>query len=225
MKTLAESYAEEILASHRGGPIHLMGYSAGGWYAYAVAEALLERQALIGLVAILDTHANIRIPRHLGLHLFSRMMSARLPNHLENVLQPPKGENRRQSLHKLLATIYSAAGIYLLGRQLPGLRTLWRHLRGTDPVSTEPYVRLLSEGYRPPRLPLTVHLFAPKGHLPELSRLWHFYAKGGVQCTPLFDTHGDFIKPELAPHLAQALETTLQLIEQRQVDNRPLTSP
>jgi hypothetical protein len=49
--------------------------------------------------------------------------------------------------------------------------------------------------------------------LPKVHALWSFYAQGGVRDWPLFDDHFDFVKPELASQLAQALETALQRAE------------
>jgi S-formylglutathione hydrolase FrmB len=47
----------------------------------------------------------------------------------------------------------------------------------------------------------------------KVHAIWTFYARGGVHDWPLFDDHFDFIKPDLAPQLAQALETALQRAE------------
>ena len=63
---MTQAYADEILAAHPGGPIHLMGFSAGGWYAYAVAAALLQRQAQVGVLALLDTQVTVQIDPRLG---------------------------------------------------------------------------------------------------------------------------------------------------------------
>lgn len=60
---MAAAYAEQILAQQPEGPIHLLGYSVGGWYAHAVAAALLEHGATIGMFAVLDTGTTAKIHR------------------------------------------------------------------------------------------------------------------------------------------------------------------
>ena len=42
VEQMAAAYAAEIRSLHPSGPYHLIGYSAGGWYAHAVAAALLR---------------------------------------------------------------------------------------------------------------------------------------------------------------------------------------
>ncbi|QPN62714.1 amino acid adenylation domain-containing protein [Synechococcus sp. CBW1004] len=221
---LADAYAAEILASHKGGPIHLLGYSAGGWYAYAVAAALLERKAPLGLLAILDTHATARVHRRLGMTLFSQMLRARFLPTLHGILSPPVGQSRWLYVLNRLRTANARAAQYLHVR-VPGPQVIKRHLQGIDPPAQEPFIQLLAQGYRPPRLPLMVHLFAPKMHLPALRRLWQFYAIAGVHSTPLFENHHDFYRPELATQLAQALEATLQCMEQSPSEPSPVHIP
>jgi aspartate racemase len=218
---LADAYAEEILSSHQGGPIHLMGYSAGGWYAYALATALLQRGAPLGMVAIIDTTATTRIHRRLGMALFSGQVGSRLLPALQGTLRPPTGQRRRRYAVDRLRSLNQIARLYLrMG--LPGPNTIKDKLRGIAPPPPDPYVQLLYDGYRPPRLPLRVDLFATPKQLPKVHALWSFYAQGGVCDWPLFDDHFDFIKPELASQLAQALETALQRAEG---PSRQLTSP
>lgn len=96
---------------------------------------------------------------------------------------------------------------------VPGPNAIKNKLRGIVPLPAEPFVQLLFDGYRPPRLPLGVDLFAPQRQLLKVHALWSFYAQGGVHDWPLFDAHFDFFKPELSPQLAQALETALQRVE------------
>jgi len=218
---LADAYAEEILSFHQGGPIHLMGYSAGGWYAYALATALLQRGAPLGMVAIIDTTATTRIHRRLGMALFGGQVGSRLLPALQGTLRPPTGQRRRRYAVDRLRSLNQIARLYLrMG--LPGPNTIKDKLRGIAPPPPDPYVQLLYDGYRPPRLPLRVDLFATPKQLPKVHALWSFYAQGGVRDWPLFDDHFDFIKPELASQLAQALETALQRAEG---PSRPLTSP
>jgi 3-oxoacyl-(acyl-carrier-protein) synthase/thioesterase domain-containing protein/acyl carrier protein len=209
---LADAYAEEILDSHQSGPIHLLGYSVGGWYAYAVAAALLQRGAPLGVVAILDTNAFTRIHRRLGMGLFAGQVGSRLLPALLGTLRPPRGLRRRRYTVDRLRSLNQTARLYLrMG--VPGPNTIKDKLRGIAPPSPDPYVQLLYDGYRPPRLPLRVDLFATHTQLPKVHALWSFYAQGGVRAWPLFDDHHDFLKPELAPQLAQALETALQRAE------------
>ena len=209
---LADAYAKEILVCHTSGPIHLMGYSAGGWYAYAVAAALLQRGASLGMVAILDTSATTRIHRRLGMALFGGQVGSRLLPALQCTLRPPAGQSRRRYAVDRLRSLNQAARRYLRV-ELLGPNTIKDKLRGIAPPPPDPYVQLLYDGYRPPRLPLQVDLFATPRQLTRIHALWSFYAQGGVHDWPLFENHFDFIKPELTPQLAQALETALQRVE------------
>jgi len=215
---LADAYAEEILSSHQGGPIHLMGYSAGGWYAYALAAALLQRRAPLGMVAIIDTSATTRIHRRVGIPLFGGQVVSRLLPALRGTLRPPQGQHRRRYAIDRLRSLNRAARVYLrMGIPGPRARAIIAGLRGiaTPPCEPypDPYLQLLFTGYRPPRLPIAVDLFAPQRQMRKVHAIWTFYARGGVHDWPLFDDHFDFIKPELAPQLAQALETALQRAE------------
>jgi hypothetical protein len=79
---------------------------------------------------------------------------------------------------------------------------------------------LLKRDYRPERSSLAVDIFAPQQHLPELQRLWGFYASGGVRCHPLFSAHLDFYRPELAPSLAEAIQAALERAEGQGVEHK-----
>ena len=178
-------YSEEILNSHQGGPIHLMGYSAGGWYAYAVAAALLQRGASLGMVAILATSATTRIHRRLSMALFGRQVGSRLLPALQCTLPPPAGQSRRRYAVDRLRSLNQAARRYLRV-ELLGPNTIKDKLRGIAPPPPDPYVQLLYDGYRPPRLPLQVDLFATPKQLTRIHALWSFYTQGGVHDWPLF---------------------------------------
>ena len=207
---MTQAYADEIMAAHRGGPIHLMGYSAGGWYAYAVAAALLQRKAQVGVVAVLDSQVTVQIDPRLGLALLTLKILSRVRGEQRQVQR----DFRWSYLKTWLITLSSMTGLYL-GVRLPTPQRLAARIRGAaSPLGRgEPYVQLLISGYRPPRLPLVVDLFSPQGHLQLSRKLWSFYALGGVRSWPLFAHHSDFEKPELVEQLATAVENALISME------------
>lgn len=189
---LAARYADRILEHRPHGPIHLLGTSAGGWYAYAVAAALLDRGAQVGLLAILDSHAVAHVHRRLRL--------ARLRMKLLRLINPPAGEPRWGFI-----------------RGIPLRR------RAASTVS-DPFVELLRQEFRPPRLPITADLFGPPQTMDLLQRTWSFYALAGVRSVPLFTEHNDFLRPELAPRLAAAIDDALIRNEQADHPGKPENS-
>ena len=59
VRAMAAAYAERILQRQPQGPIHLLGYSGGGWYAHAVALELRARGANLGLFAVQIGRAHV----------------------------------------------------------------------------------------------------------------------------------------------------------------------
>ena len=96
---LADRYADQIMArTPAGQPVHLMGFSGAGWYAHAVADALLRRGATIGLFAVLDSGGTVRIDRGIGLVTLPMRIVPRIRVHLRNLVALPEGQNRRDYL-------------------------------------------------------------------------------------------------------------------------------
>jgi thioesterase domain-containing protein len=199
-----------------------MGYSAGGWYAYAVAEALLKRGAPLGLTAILDSHINTKIHRRIGTQIILTKLRERLPRYLRATLPPAKTNFWRGAINKLRALNIKSAKY--LGLRLPGPQSLKRMATGKEPQILDAFVQLLTS-YKPPRLPVKIELFAPKQNVTELMRVWEFYAKGGVHCSILFEDHHDYYNPDCAAALALALEEKLQQSDDGPAMSPPLTSP
>jgi acyl-CoA synthetase (AMP-forming)/AMP-acid ligase II/thioesterase domain-containing protein len=190
---LADRYADDILNRHGHGPIHLVGYSAGGWYAWAVAAALLKRGAEIGLCAVLDSHP----PRS------SRMFSE-LPAGLRRTLLTMKLGERPVAGQRRTAHLFGFAH-----------RALRRWQTG-DPhggLGDRDFFMEMLRSYSPPRLPITVDLFGPERSMKRLRRAWRHYATAGVRCHPMFEHHQDMVRPELMSQLAAELEATLAEVE------------
>ncbi|MEB3171741.1 MAG: AMP-binding protein [Synechococcaceae cyanobacterium] len=199
---------------HGYGPTEATTFTCCHALAAGEAVALLERGARIGLLALLDTEATARIHRRLGVVLLAQKLLPRVRDHGRALLAMPAGQGRRGFLRER---------VWALRHQVKG------HLGVFGPAEAprleidgtplpafaggDPFVRLLEEGYRPPRLPLRVDLFTPPAQIPVQRRLWRFYARAGVRLHPLFKDHFDFLKPERMPQLAAALEGALADIE------------
>ena len=211
VRDMAAEYAEQIIRLRPDGMIHLVGYSAGGWYAHAVAEALLERGAALGLFAVMDTHATARIHRRLGVVLLLQRLYSRLGVHFTGLIESSGKRSRSryllgrvQALRRLLDH-YLQAGINR--PSLEGFPT------GGPARDWDPFAQLPKSNYRPRRLPIEADVFAPLSRLPELRSLWRFYARGGFKFHPIFSDHHDFYRLDLIPDLAKAVESALERFE------------
>ena len=213
--TLASHYADQIMARQPAGtPIHLVGHSAGGWYAHAVAAELLRRGATIGLLAILDSGGTARIHRRIGLIALPLRLLPRLRVHLRGALRRPAGQRRGDYSRGRLTALLGHADAFLLHRQNIDERlqqVFEGHGDPEDPGSD--FFVVLHRGHRPSRLPVVVDVFGPPERMGFLAALWRFYARRGVRFHPLFENHNDFIRPQNAPALAAALESALAGIE------------
>jgi amino acid adenylation domain-containing protein len=220
METLADHYARQILAVRPEGVIHLVGCSVGGWYAYALAAALRQRGASIGLLAVFDTQATASIPFGLGAQLLLLHLVPRMKVHLARRFRPDGEQEQHTSLRRQWQALKILVKHYL-PRYIPDSQYILSPvgIKAKDPVVAgmrtggDPFLALVRHGYSPPRLPISVDVFAPASNLHLLRTLWLHYARGGVLFHPLFNDHDDFIRPELMPQLAAALEEALARVE------------
>ncbi|MDQ1249840.1 MAG: hypothetical protein QG597_4217, partial [Actinomycetota bacterium] len=105
VEEMAGAYAESIIERIPDGPIHLVGHSAGGWYAHAVAAALIQRGRTIGLLAIFDSHAQ-GAHVHWWLRLRLRLLPFQwhvLRRKLDRIYRPPGGVSRRAWIRRRIA--------------------------------------------------------------------------------------------------------------------------
>lgn len=187
LNDVAARYADDILAARPHGPIHLVGYSLGGWFAFAVVAALLERGAQIGMCALLDSHPSressifASLPRRL-----------QWVQHITKALERgPGGVGRGAHLARMARNVLNRGN-------------------GNGPSAGVPDMfSLLLRGYRPPRLAIAVDVFGPERTMKRLRRTWQYYATGGVRCHPMFDAHTDMVSHENMPALAVELERVL----------------
>lgn len=201
VEALAASYAEQILA--RGNDmIHIAGYSAGGWYAHAVADALLKRGGRIGMFAMLDVRGiALDIDRAVALrvNMLKRLERARV--HAETIAAGGTADGRLRYAGGVLSRLH---------------QRVWGGTSAKpadDAEQSDVFVGLL-RAYRPPRLPLHAHVFGPPRGRAVLKAVWRPHAAAGVTFHPLFREHEDFINPALTPQLSRQLEAIMTALEQ-----------
>jgi thioesterase domain-containing protein len=217
---MAEIYADAILQICQEQPIHLVGYSAGGWYAHAVAEALLKRGAWIASFMVLDSHYNARIHRRLGSLLLLTRLLERVPAHARWLLRPDRQETRRSYLQQRIRAAGNHAREFL--KLTPHQTTATPNTplnadasrTGEEDVQdTDPFIALLAGSHRPARLPLQAEIFTPAAQPRRMRLIWNFYCRKGATIHRIFSDHDDFLNPDLMPELSQALEQAMQQAE------------
>ena len=202
VEAMAYHYADLIEQQWPDGVVHLMGQSAGGWYAWAVAAELLRRGRSLGMVAILDSWATVAISRRLRGSLLLRRSFRRMPLYLHQLRHSKRPRNALAFFRDRRRNLASH------------LRWFWPgSLIGPDKTSGSlaieeseiDYFDLLHRRNRPVSLPLQVQLLISK-HDPRLKhRLWRALACRGVVLRQLFDEHHHFHTASMAGKLAAAI--------------------
>jgi thioesterase domain-containing protein len=208
VEEMAEHYATLIQERWPNGPYHLLGQSAGGWYAYAVAAALLQRGGSIGMLAILDSGPTAFISRRLRAVLLAGRTFERIPTHAHQLLHHKRP---RHFLHFLGCRTRSlAVQLKWFGKR--GVISPEEATRGSSAVKAD-YYDLLHRHYRPQPLPVEVHLFTTPVSSWMKRRLWHAYAGKGVRHRLLFDQHYHYHLAPWAAELGAAVQATLEEVE------------
>jgi thioesterase domain-containing protein len=193
---LADRYAQQIIGLGREGPVHLVGYSAAGWYAHAVADALLQRGAPVGMLAILDSAGPIALPRNARL-MVKASGARRL---LGELRRPPAGQRRGEVARRIAERTRQA-----LGSQAPTGAVVPQTLPW---AWDDPFRLMLDRGYRPPKVPLTADVFATRRNMAHVRRLWRPYV-AAIRYHRLFEEHLDYQRPENTPELVARLQDIL----------------
>ena len=218
VEAMAEHYANLIDEHWPAGVVHLLGQSAGGWYAWAVASELLRRGRSFGLVVILDSGPTAAISRRLRGSLLLRRSIRRVPVYALLLRHSKRPRNllaffkeRQRKLASHLSRFSSDASSLPVEAPKPS---------EVEEVGLD-YFDLLHRRYRPGPQPLRVHLLTSR-HDPHLKhRLWRAMACGGVVVRQLFEEHHHFHHPSLAGQLAAAIAQTLAETEETESHDTP----
>ncbi len=160
VEEMAAIYAEEILVHQPQGPHHLLGQSAGGWYAHAVAAALLAPGGTIGRLAILDGGPTACIQPRLRPSLLLR--------------------SRPRTSLRFLAERFDSLRAHLKRLRRPAGERPGGEAR-REAVSQGDHFTRLHNAYSPQPLPVSVQLFSTPYDAPLKRHLWRAFACGGVR--------------------------------------------
>jgi pimeloyl-ACP methyl ester carboxylesterase len=210
---MAAHYADEILRFQPKGPYHLLGYSGGGWYAWAVAAELRRRGADPGLIGLVDTGSTADLHRRMRLRQLIRRQLQHLPRRARALVDVDPGRWPSALARKGKALRYIAWTLLRpQGGTAPQVLDPEARPRPTQPLRGDYFLQLHTY-YRPPRLPLRTHVFASRGQQHQLENLWNFYARGQALLHPCLEEHEDYYNADLMPEFALLLETILGEIE------------
>ena len=209
VETLADRYAAQILARFPDG-VHLAGYSAGGWYAHAVGNALLKGGGSVGAFILLDvqvTSLMLDPAVRCRVRLYRRIRLARdrlrvlrrgeaLDGRMRYALRVVSGFCRRIWSRAVRATSRST---------------------GPDPSEETDYFMRLLSSYSPPRTALNALVVGPRSDRNVLEAIWMHYTTGRMSFLPLFNKHHDFRDADLMPRLSEFVGTVLTRTEDRKL--------
>jgi amino acid adenylation domain-containing protein len=215
VEEMAAHYADEILRFRPHGPYHLLGYSGGGWYAWAVAAELRRRGASLGLVGMVDTGGTADLHRRLRMQQLLLRKMHRLPVRARQWILRGSGDRSTVLSEKWNALRF--IGWTLLrprGQMAPQASDPDAMPRPTQPLRGDYFIQLHTY-YRPPRLPVRTDIFAAASAQKNHRRLWNFYSRGRAHIHPCLDQHTDFFHAEPMPDIAEALTAVLRQIEAR----------
>ncbi len=216
VEAMAEHYCAQIRSLQPSGPYHIVGYSLGGWIAYAVAHRLLDQGGSIGLLALLDTHATANVHTWLKFDEWLRLgtyLVGRVPHHVGKFFRRPE-EGRVAHMKKCLSSQRYYLSCILKKKGGKSAHVLMTQAGSSQVSASYPLVSsdhffIAHQYYRPPRLNHKVHLITTKLTSHRAFLFWYYYARRRVKIHRLFDDHYDYFKADCAEPLAALLRQLL----------------
>ena len=202
VKELAIRYAREIRALQSEGPYHLAGYSAGGWFAYAVATELhFQGQAVT--ILVFDTNPGCKLPWHAKPWQFLALAALSITG-LSYHTQKMSGMGIREWPG------------YITSRGHRVLRKIFAATRNEpfDTESSDRFTRGLAR-FSAPVIDARVEFFqARAAWIPWLqaipqARVWRSIVRGPVIVHPLRCRHSEIFSPTNLPTLATIVNRVL----------------
>ncbi len=192
VRAMAAVYADEITGLQPEGPYYLCGYSAGGIWAFAVAQLLRARGHRVAFLGLIDTGLKPTIP-----------LRTLVAYHLASTKTVPPGEKLAYVLVRVRRRVSA-----FLGRHAP--------LLAASPVPVNPkqlYWEALAN-YVPEVYPGAIDLFIakqqPRDVLQRLAVGWRALARDGVTAIGVPGDHFSLLSAENVGVLTEELDLALR---------------
>ncbi|MGJ8639255.1 MAG: thioesterase domain-containing protein [Opitutaceae bacterium] len=207
---IAKIYVDEIFEAQPEGPYHLLGYSLGGWIAYAVAQEIRSRGKEVGCLALLDTQISMGLPWYHRLpHTLERYGRKGL-RHIRVLKSTPSGRRMRYigERWKSLKVRFLGAGVsHSVRKDSDEHIEKEKHLPSFEEVGAH---------YLPSAFYGDMDLFVCEGSRNYRYWFWKFLVKGEVRIHQTQGNHYQAIDETHAPDFALAFEDVLKSAESRE---------
>jgi len=234
---LADAYAARLLAYLPGGPFRLVGFSLGGIFALATAQALEERGARVDLLALVDSDLLLTARRrrdddYVRRHVVD--MYGTFARELGVVRRLDDAELADEAAELARRVIRAPAGER--SRAIVGWLGERGHMvTGLSPALLERYFSLfdahldLVEGYRPRTIAAPLFFWSSvlgNGHV-DRAEPWRAVAEAGVTHTPVAASHYELMYPPHVERIAGELDAALREGERsrRRAEGDSIASP
>ncbi|MEX0323229.1 MAG: amino acid adenylation domain-containing protein [Puniceicoccaceae bacterium] len=179
VEEMAEHYYNEIRATKPEGPYNLLGYSAGGWIAYAVAQLFEQRGEKVHLF-MLDTAMSCKVPYFFYALAKANRIIGRVPHHFRIFWNKPSGQKLAYLKSRLGWLVVS---LRRTGAPPPPAKDTVKVKAGPRPTPTasNDYFARVAGKYRPSRYNGDLVLFVAKGSSINKRLFWKYLIRGKVE--------------------------------------------
>jgi len=217
-ETLIEDFVADIERYQPSGPIHLLGYSIGGIYAFAIAELLLKRGREIGWLGLIDTTPILHLPQNVKWLVQTRMLIISIKKKLtKSILMCWRRARGKPAIAWFKFIVYRTPCVFVrLLKKLNSilLRKIFKPKRIILPTENnqQDYYAKITMKYSllPTRLRLT--LFIGNSKSAWSYNYWKKFALHGVEFISVPLSHGDFFKPENIQYTANCVNNALKRV-------------
>jgi thioesterase domain-containing protein len=188
VETIARDFGNTILSHKSGVSVNLLGYSAGGWYAFATAQYLTSRGFDVPFVGVIDSEILVRMNKRIfisSLPSLIKRLSHYSLTHLNQLwkIQSGRMQNLRRSSVILREYIqpYRRSNIRLDSRKEVRI-----------PPYGNYYLELL-KSYKPYAIPSDIHYFCTDRNFKRYGNIWGAYTTGSFFPHVILQTHTDIL--------------------------------
>lgn len=206
VESMAQHYVAELREVQAQGPYHLLGYSTGGWIAFAVTQELHRQGEKVNLLGLLETGRMARLPPpaefiSVGEHLLKRAL-----HHLRTAK-----DYFRPGGFKRFAQAWAILRLHLTGAHRRGLPEESDKARifGSEHFEVDYYAGLVGRYHAPPYGGRLALFLGSKARAKNF-RFWRHLVGDRIDYYDVSGDHHTLLADAQAPAFARVLERAIQ---------------